>query len=169
MSSNLEYSVDQEIADFFQKTTASRSSCDTFARENLGGNIVPVAVQGVCSYSVYAGPNAEFVVQFRLRSLQHSLESTYLARAIYGHLAPLVTFRGQIGEDVEGREPLQAYVMNRIGGISYLDFILAHRYVPENSPEFSKWRRNLIIDIARYVYCSGPSIPHISDYLSHLY
>ena len=46
-----------------------RLACDNFARERLSRNVVPVAVQGVCSYTVYAGPNAEYVVQFRLASL----------------------------------------------------------------------------------------------------
>jgi hypothetical protein len=33
-----------------------------------GGDVVPVAVQGVCTCTVYAGDNAEFVVQFRIAS-----------------------------------------------------------------------------------------------------
>jgi hypothetical protein len=150
-TSDLAYSIDQEIVDFFEKTTASRSACDTFAREHLGGNIIPVAVQGVYSYTVYAGHNAEFVVQFRLASLQLSIEIANLARGIYGHFAPRVTFLGQIGEVTESKESLHIYVMSRVRGISYLDFILAHNsQVPENSPKFSLWRKNLVVDIAKY-------------------
>lgn len=150
-ASHLQYSLDQEIGHFFEKTSATRIACDTYTKEHLGGDVVPVAVQGVCSYTVYAGPNSEVVAQFRLKSLQLRMETMNLARAIYGHLAPQVTFRGQVGEDAEGKEPLYIYVMSRIQGISYLDFILAHNSeVPENSPEFSFWRKNLIIDIARY-------------------
>jgi len=100
-TSDLTYSVDQEIAEFFEKTAATRSVCDTFAREHLGGNVVPVTVQGVCSYTVYAGPNADFVVQFRLGSLQLRMEIANLARSIYGHFAPYVAFLGQIGEVIE--------------------------------------------------------------------
>lgn len=74
------YSVDQELADFFQQTTATRSACYSFARAHVGGDVVPVAVQGVCSYTVYAGDNTEFVVQFRLASLQLSMEIAKLAR-----------------------------------------------------------------------------------------
>lgn len=154
-TSDLAYSVDQEIADFFEKTAATRSACDNFARERLGGNVVPVAVQGVCSYTVYAGPNAEFVVQFRLASLQLSMDIANLARSIYGHFAPHVTFLGQIGEVIESKESLYIYVMSRVRGISYLDFILAHNsHVPENSSQFSSWRRNLVTDIAKYAYRS---------------
>lgn len=148
---DLEYSVDQEIASFFEQTAATRSACDTFAREHLGGDVVPVAVQGVCSYTVYAGPNAEFVAQFRLKSFQLNMGTMNLARNVYGHFAPQVAFNGQIGEDIEGKEPLYIYFMSRIRGISYLDFILAHNsHVSENSPEFSSWRKNFVIDVARY-------------------
>ena len=154
-ASDVQYSLDQEIGHFFEQTSTTRLACDTYAKENLGGDVIPVAVQGVCSYTVYAGPNSEFVAQFRLKSLQLKMETMDLARAIYSHLAPEVTFRGQVGDDIEGKEPLYIYFMNRIQGISYLDFILAHNsQVSENSPEFSLWRKNLIIDIARYAELS---------------
>ncbi|KAL4898761.1 hypothetical protein BDV59DRAFT_207006 [Aspergillus ambiguus] len=160
---SLEYSVDQEIANFFERTTATRSACDTFAREHLGGNVIPVAVQGVCSYTVYAGPNAEFVAQFRLKSFRLNLETVNLARTIYGDFAPRVTFRGEIGEDAENKEALYIYVMSRIRGISYLDFILAHNsQVPENSVEFSLWRNNFVIDAARFFALSWKS-PQVVD------
>ena len=42
--------------------------------------------------------------------------------------------------------------MNRMAGISHLDFVLAHNGdVPENSLEFSRWRQNLVADNAKYV------------------
>lgn len=87
-TSDAVYSVDQEIADFFEKTTATRLACDTSAREHISGNVVPVAVQGVCSYTVYAGHNSEFVVQFRLASLQLNMEIAKLARNIHGQFTP---------------------------------------------------------------------------------
>lgn len=143
-----EYSVDQEIADFFNKTSATRSACDARATELVGGSVTPVAVQGVCSYSVYAGPNHDFVVQFRLKSLELRAETARLAREVYGSLAPQVSFNGQIGEDIDGKEPLYVYVMSRVRGTSHLDFILAHG-LPQNSPENFPWRKNLIADVAR--------------------
>ncbi|PYH34414.1 uncharacterized protein BO87DRAFT_358247 [Aspergillus neoniger CBS 115656] len=162
-TSSLDYSVDQAIASFFERTTATRSACDAFAREHLGGEIVPVAVQGVCSYTVYAGPNDEFVVQFRLKSSRLSMETVNLARAIYGEFAPEVITRGQIGKELVGKEALHIYVMDRIQGISYLDFILAHNnQFPENSAEFSSWRENLVIDCASFFALSWKS-PQIVD------
>lgn len=148
----MNYEVEQEILAFFEKTTTTRSACDNYASEHLGGNITPVAVQGVCSYTVYAGPNAESVVQYRLKSLALNMDIMDLVNAIYGTLAPRISFEGQIGEDHESKEPLYIYVMNRMAGVSHLDFILAHNSdVPENSSEFSCWRQNLVADNAKYV------------------
>lgn len=154
-SNNQEYSVDLEIVQFFGKTSATRPECDAFAKQLVGGNVVPVAVQGVCSYTVYAGQNQDFVVQFRLKSLTLSLETATLARQIYGSLTPEVAFHGRLGRetDVNGKEPLHVYVMTRIPGISHLDFILSHD-VPENSPEWFAWRKFLLTDMARLVSSS---------------
>ncbi|KAI1123160.1 hypothetical protein F5Y10DRAFT_252364 [Nemania abortiva] len=150
-SINQEYSVDLEIALFFGQTSATQPQCDASAKQLIGGNVVPVAVQGVCSYTVYAGQNQEFVVQFRLKSLSLNLETVTLARKIYGSLAPDVSFHGQLGGETggNGKEPLYIYVMTRIPGISHLDFILSHD-VPENSPEWFTWRDSLLTDMARF-------------------
>lgn len=144
-----EYSLDQEIVQFFLKTTATRSECDTMAVALVKGVATPAAVQGVCSYTVYAGPNDEYVVQFRLKSLKLPLEIAALAKKVFGGFAPNVSFRGQIGGDTtDGKEPLFVYVMSRMRGISQLDFLLA-RDEPENSPEWIHWRGNFMTDLAR--------------------
>ncbi|WVN91162.1 uncharacterized protein L203_106416 [Cryptococcus depauperatus CBS 7841] len=155
----MNYEVEQEIVAFFKKTTTTRSACDNYASERLGGYITSVDVQGVCSYTVYAGLDAEFVVQYRLKSLALNMDMMKLANAIYGTLTPQISFEGQIGKDHESREPLCIYVMNRMPGISHLDFILAHNGdVPENSLAFSRWRQNLVADNAKFFALSwkGP-------------
>lgn len=112
MSAYPEYSLDVAIAEFFSQTSATRKACDTKAKHLVGGKVVPVTVQGNCSYSVYAGPEFEFVIQFRLKSLMLELEIVALAREIYSSLAPNALFYGQLGED--GKEPLFVYIINRI-------------------------------------------------------
>jgi len=147
MSAYPEYSLDIAIAEFFTQTSASREACDTKAKDLVRGEVVPVTVQGSCSYSVYAGPELEFVVQFRLKSLMLESEIVALAREIYGSLAPNALFHGKLGDD--GKELLFVYVMNRIPGISYLDFVLANGF-PENSDKNFIWRKTLMSDVARY-------------------
>lgn len=143
------YSMEQELAAFFETTSATRSGCDARAKEIVGGDVAPIAVQGSCSYSVYAGPSDAFVIQFRPRSLALKMEMTALAQRIYDSLIPSVSFHGQVGADFDEREPLCVYVLSRVSGISHLDFLLEHGS-PENSLEFCTWRENLIGDVARY-------------------
>ncbi len=144
--------LDIAIAEFFSQTSATREACDTKAKDLVGGNVVPVTVQGNCSYSVYAGPEFEFVVQFRLKSLMLKSETVALAREIYSFLAPNASFHEQLGDD--GIERLFVYVMNRIQGISYLDFVLANGFL-ENLDENFVWRKTLMSDVAGY---SSPSV-----------
>ena len=148
-----EYSVDEEIDAFFRQTTATRAECDELALTLVGGVvIVPVAIQGVCSYTVYAGEDLDHVVQFRLSSLELPTETMNLARSVYGSFVPEVSAHGQLGVDKDSetgsREPLLVYVMGRVKGISHLEFTLAHGY-PENTPENFAWRKTLMADVAR--------------------
>jgi hypothetical protein len=145
-----EYSRDHAIAEFFTQTCTTRSACESKALELVGGKVVPVEVQGVCSYSVYAGPELEHVVQFRLESLKLDPQTATLARQVYGSLAPSVQFCGALGEgDKAEKEPLLVYVMDRMRSISHLDFILSYGF-PENSESNFASRKNLMTDIARY-------------------
>lgn len=89
------YSADAEIEAFFKKTSATRTACDAKARELVGGNVVPVDIQGVCSYSVFAGPELEYVVQFRLESLALKTQVISQVNEVYGSLAPEVSFEGK--------------------------------------------------------------------------
>lgn len=147
-----DYSLDIAIAEFFSQTSATREARDTKAKDLVGGKVVPVTVQGNCSYSVYAGPEFQFVVQFRLKSLMLDSEIVTLAQEIYGLLAPNASFHGQLGEN--RRDALFIYVMNRIPGISHLDFVLANGFT-ENSDENFVWRKTLMSDVARY---GSPSV-----------
>ncbi|CRK11285.1 hypothetical protein BN1708_010091 [Verticillium longisporum] len=134
-SENQQYVVEDEIAAFFSKTSILRESCDALARELVDGDqVVPVAVQGACSYTVYAGPNLGHVVQFRLKTLGLKVETAALARQVFNTLAPDVSFKQQLGEDctTPGREPLLVYVM------------------AQNSPERKACRKNLMQDVARF-------------------
>ncbi|KAJ6440251.1 fungal specific transcription factor domain protein [Purpureocillium lavendulum] len=151
-SESQEYDATAEIAAFFSKTSVLRDTCDAVAMELVGGGSVdPVAIQGVCSYTVYAGQGFDYVVQFRLKSLELKMETATLARRIFGHLVPDISFKRQLGEDsaTEDQQPLLVYVMTRMRGISRLDFILTYGF-PENSPHNMTCRKNVVRDVARF-------------------
>lgn len=145
-----EYSLDSAIAEFFLKTSATHESCNAKAKELVGdGQVIPVYVQSNSSYTVYAGPELDHVVQFRLKSLSIEPEIEAVAREIYGSLVPASSFHGQLGDsDDNDKEPLSIYVMKRMPGITYLDFILANG-TPENSSSNCAWRKTLMADMAR--------------------
>lgn len=145
-----EYSLNNAIDAFFTETSVTRPECDARAIELTGGTPVPVDVQGNCSYSVYDGHDKEFVVQFRLKAFELNDETSELAKNIYGKLAPSVSFKGKLGDEISGKEPLYVYVSDRINGVTQIDFILASEF-PENSQEAFTYRENLIVDVAKYV------------------
>lgn len=76
--------LNDAIATFFTETSVIRPECDARAIELTGGKAIPVEQQGCCSYSVYAGLDQHYVVQFRLKSLELKDEISVLARKIYG-------------------------------------------------------------------------------------
>ncbi|KAK1238164.1 hypothetical protein MKX08_002743 [Trichoderma sp. CBMAI-0020] len=144
-----EYSLNDAIATFLTKTSVTGPECDARAIELTGGKAIAVQQWGYCSYSVYAGLDQEYVVQFRLKSLELKDETSVLARKIFGQLAPSVSFNGRMGEATSGKEPLYVYVMDRMKGVTHLEFILASEF-PENSQEAFTYRENLILNIAKY-------------------
>lgn len=83
------YSVDDENAFFFTQTSVTRVECDETAKRLAGSDeVLHVATQGACSYTVYAGNkdaegNMDKVVQFRLTSLKLNFEMIDLARSIW--------------------------------------------------------------------------------------
>lgn len=141
------YSLQSAIADCFAKTSATRSECDAKAQQLAGGQVVPVEIQGSCSYSVLKD---EFVVQSRRRTLALRTETSALANSFYGSLAPRLEFVGQLGPDGrdDEKELLFVYRISRIPGTTYLDFRLAHDW---SSSEACNWRMNAMKDVARYV------------------
>ncbi|KAH9879964.1 hypothetical protein J1614_001988 [Plenodomus biglobosus] len=80
---SLKYILGHAISQFFAQTRTIRGSSERKAQDLVGGTIVAVEVQGVCSYTVYAGPDLQYVVQFRLESLKLSLDIATLARQIF--------------------------------------------------------------------------------------
>ncbi|KAF2494029.1 hypothetical protein BU16DRAFT_590927 [Lophium mytilinum] len=149
MSDFEEYSRDAAIAEFFNQTCATRASCDNKALKLVGGKVVPVEVQGVCSYTVYAGPQLKYVVQFRLNSLKLDTKTATLATEVYEG-------------DETGKGSLLVYVIDRTRGLRHLDFILEYGY-PQNSESSLVARKNLTTDIARFMVRSWNAPQEVSS------
>ena len=90
-------------------------------------------------------------MQFRLESLALDLGVAALAREVYGgRFVPRVDLKGRLGGDADegGKEAVSVYLMDRVKGVTHLDFFLARGY-PEDSGENVRWRRNLVGNVAR--------------------
>ncbi|ODA75768.1 hypothetical protein RJ55_08701 [Drechmeria coniospora] len=159
-----EYSVDAEI-EAFKKSSANRAACDAKARELAGDTIVPSMSRAYAANSVYAGPELEYVVQFRLETLAPKAEVTSQMNDAYGSLVTLVSFEGKVGEGEGG--PLRVYLMSRVRGVTHLDFILAHGFAEIYRRSFVR-HENLIDDVAQYVFTQFPS-SHPQDQMLKLF
>ncbi|KAJ8129446.1 hypothetical protein O1611_g4183 [Lasiodiplodia mahajangana] len=149
------YDLEAAIMDFFTLKSTDRKTCDTTAEQLVGGRAAPVAIQGNCSYTVYAGPQAEFVVQFRPKSLSLTLGNNKIARRIHGPLVPEIDECCQLGDEDQG-EPLIVYIMPRMQGTSYLDFTRMNA-MPNNSKEMKACRKALMADAAKFFSTSWKS------------
>lgn len=147
---DVEFPSGNTTASFFGHTSATQADCESHVAALAEGKAVPATVQGPHSYTVFAGPDLESVVQFRPKSSPLPTESTVLARKIYGDLAPSVSFEGTIGDETSGsdKEPLLVYKMNRIPGATYQEFIGASDTL-DNSVEASSYRKTLMVDLAK--------------------
>lgn len=145
-----EYSLPAAISTFFEQTCATREACDLKALSLTGGGtqVIPVPVQGICSYTVYAGPSFESVVQFRLEALGTDDETLALAAEIYGSLVPIAQYEGTLGHGEGGLTEVKVYVMPRVRGVTYLDYFLEHGF-PVDSVENVGRRKVLMGDIGR--------------------
>lgn len=147
MGPNQTYSLEDSMASFFSTYGVERNICDAKSIELVGGSAIPVSIQGNCSYSVYAGPSSEFVVQYRPESLPVDIEIIRRARDIHGLKVPLMEEQGRL--DASGKKgALIIYVMPRVQGMSYLEFV--RKQGISGSPSILRWRSTFIKDAARY-------------------
>lgn len=115
------YSLDHAIDSFFSEAGASssRTQCDDFVRQRYGGQIRPVDIQGVTSYTVIvAGLSGEKIIQFREQSALLDMNMLALAKEVHGELVPTCSELGWVG-DTSG-SPLAIYEMNKLPGENYI-------------------------------------------------
>lgn len=170
-----QYSIRESLRSFFAKTTVERPECDEKAIQLVGGTtVMPVTIQGNYSYTLYAGPSLEFIVQFRHLHLPIDVQTMALAREIHGELVPPILETGEMGTLRNSQEgtitsieiptritPLVWHVFPRVQArcasgmaISYLDFLKTHR-TPNLAPgttthqHLQLCRKTLINGVAR--------------------
>ncbi|KAI0430726.1 hypothetical protein F5Y09DRAFT_307095 [Xylaria sp. FL1042] len=117
---NVVYTLNNAINSFFSEAGASSSKmqCDDFVRRRYGGQIRPVNIQGLTSYTVIAGPDSNKIIQFREQTALLDMNMLKLAKDIHGEVVPSCSELGWVG-DPSG-SPLVIYEMNRLHGENYI-------------------------------------------------
>ena len=137
------YSVESSIKDFFNtSTTATRAECDFKAASLVGGSVEPVPVQGMWSYTVTAGLQQEYVIQFRAEPSRLDMANVNIAMQVHASVVPKCNYYGRIGGD----HPLYIYVMDKCDGLSYIQ---ARDISSEGRAEFGIQQFLTVGDLAR--------------------
>ncbi|KAJ5722338.1 hypothetical protein N7488_000373 [Penicillium malachiteum] len=118
MTTYVVYSLDGTIDEFFHaKTTATRKQCDDFVISRVGGAPSHVEIQGVCSYTVTAGPDQSKIVQFRDEHSAIDTNNLILAKTVHPEFVAGCQYLGTIGNN--GR-PVHIYEMDKLPGIAHI-------------------------------------------------
>lgn len=114
------YTLDNAINSFFSEAGASssRMQCDEVARQRCGGEIRPVSVQGLTSYTVIAGPSRNKIVQFREQTALLDMDKLALAKNIHIDVVAKCSDLGWVG-NLNGSQ-LAIYEMDRLPGENYI-------------------------------------------------
>lgn len=111
--------LEDEIAQFFSRTSTTREECDNFALTTFKGRVEPVVIQGATSYTVVAGQHREKIVQFRNMDAQLDMGMLDLARQIHGDVVPRGSYLGCIGGEERSESRLAVYEMDRVPEDNY--------------------------------------------------
>ncbi|CAJ2508469.1 Uu.00g134950.m01.CDS01 [Anthostomella pinea] len=114
------YTQDNAISSFFSEAGASSSKiqCDEFARRRYGGEIRPVDIQGLTSYTIITGPSGNKIIQFRERTALLDMNMLALAKDIHQDVVASCSELGWIG-DLSSSQ-LAIYEMDRLPGENYI-------------------------------------------------
>lgn len=139
MTTHVIYSLDGAIDDFFSSnTTVARQQCDDFAISRAGGVSTPLQMQGVCSYTVTAGPNKSRLFQFRDEDSTIDIGNIRLAKAVHPEFVASCKYLGTMGDS----RPLHIYEMENLTGTAHI--------MADIPPDDMSRQRNTIKDLARH-------------------
>lgn len=160
---------EENIKTFFDRhQSVSRHDCITEALRIAGGHHAEEShIQGAWSYTLFAGPQLNIVVQFRPPSTSQALPIGKIAKACEIHnsrdetpLVARVEFKGLIGYssevveiapdefEIEEEPGLAVYVMDRLPGVTHAEFLQVSGHA-HNSDEARSARQTFLVDFAR--------------------
>ncbi|KAI1909215.1 hypothetical protein LOZ65_006560 [Ophidiomyces ophidiicola] len=139
MTTFVRYSLDSAIERFFDlNTTVTRQQCDEFATSHAGGVSTALGMQGVCSYTVTAGPNNSKLFQFRDENSIIDMGNITLAQKVHPEFVSSCVDLGTLGES----RPVYIYEMEYLSGTPHIMARIPQEDISRNC--------NTIKDFARF-------------------
>ncbi|CDM28714.1 hypothetical protein DTO013E5_860 [Penicillium roqueforti] len=139
MTKYVVYGLESAINAFFSSsTTTTRQQCDDFAIARAGGVSTPLQMQGVCSYTVTAGPDKSRIFQFRCEDSTIDIGNISLAKAVHPEFIASCKYLGTFGN----LQPLHIYEMENLSGITHI--------IARIPPGDMSRQSNTIKDLARF-------------------
>ena len=118
------YSVHTPILGFFTShTQATQQECNERAASLLGAPVTPVPIQGAFSYTVVGGSPTR-LVQFRTPESDLEVNLLHLPRSIHGGFVARTICTDSVGWS----PPLSVYVIEKLPGITYMEYCLANDF-----------------------------------------
>lgn len=140
------YSVHTPILGFFAShTEATQQECNERAASLLGSPVTPIPIQGAFSYTVVGGSPTR-LVQFRTPESDLEVNLLHLARSIHGGIVARTICTGAVGRS----PPLSVYIIEKLPGITYMEYCLANDLDVMLSSEQARRQENIVIGFARY-------------------
>ncbi|KAJ5746119.1 hypothetical protein N7520_011301 [Penicillium odoratum] len=100
---------------FSSNTTVTRHEYDEFAISRAGGVSTALQMQGVCSYTVTAGPNKFKLIQFREENSTIGVGNVSLGKIVHPEFVASCKYLGTMGDS----RPLYIYEMDKLPGTSH--------------------------------------------------
>ncbi|KAJ5250700.1 hypothetical protein N7489_001110 [Penicillium chrysogenum] len=148
MTTYVLYNRDGAIDEFFNSiTTVTRQQCDEFAISRAGGVSSALQMQGVCSYTVTAGPNKTKLFQFRDENSTINMANIVIAKAVHPEFVTSCKYLGTMGDS----RPVHIYEMEYLPGTAHImaripldDMPRQHNTIKDFARFFAQsWNNNL--------------------------
>lgn len=122
----------------------TRQQCEELALSRVGGQAIPVEIQGAFSYTFATGTNQSKIFQFRTQDSELDMSVMNLAQTVHSQFIADCKYHGTIGQP----RPLHIYEMDKLPGVTY---IMARHVSVVQPPDAVARQRNTATDLAKFV------------------
>lgn len=127
---------------------AREDECNERAASLLGAPVTPVPIQGAFSYTVVGGSPTR-LVQFRTPESDLEVNLLHLARSIHGGVVARTICTDSVGRS----PPLSVYVIEKLPGVTYMEYCLANDLDVMLSSEQARRQKKHCHRLCKFLCC----------------